>query len=75
VKGELYRQVLLRRPVEGGFAEDVFWIPNAMGKLNKRLIDDADIIWIVAEVYNTQNVRDVDRYYRVWREFAETLGS
>lgn len=70
---ELYRQVLLRRPVEGGHAEDVFWIPATLGKLNKRLIDDDDIIWTVAEVYGTQNTKNVDLWYRTWREFAETL--
>ena len=39
VRGEILRQVLLERPVEGGVKRDVFWIDNKLARVGKRVVD------------------------------------
>ena len=65
------RQVLLCERFGNG--QDVFWIDNELASPGKQVLDEADKIWVVAEVYNVRKFADVDRQVGVWAEFARTL--
>jgi hypothetical protein len=72
-KSKMLRQVKLVR--EGAPGEDVFWIDNDLARIGKRVVDEAGVVWRVAETYNARPFADVDRQIRVWADFAKTLGS
>lgn len=71
-KPKMMRQVKLVREDRPG--EDVFWIDNDLAKVGKRVVDEADVVWRVAETYNARPFADVDRQIEVWAEFTKTLG-
>jgi hypothetical protein len=72
-KGEMLRQVLLRRPTRQGHAEDVFWIDNSIAKVGKRVRDEDGVVWLVAETYSAKPFADVDLHHRTWKAFAAVL--
>lgn len=73
-KGELLRQVLLRRQLhDTGYTEDVFWIQNAMAKVGKRVRDEDGVVWRVQEIYNTKTFHDVDILRDTWKQFFDAL--
>ena len=69
---KMMRQVKLVREDKPG--EDVFWIDNDLARVGKRVVDQAGVVWRVAETYNARPFADVDRQIEVWAEFAKTLG-
>lgn len=71
-KAKMLRQVKLVR--EDQPREDVYWIPNELAKVGKRVVDEKDVVWRVAEAYNARPFADVERQIEVWSEFAKTLG-
>lgn len=71
-KSKMMRQVKLVREDRRG--EDVFWIDSVQATVGKRVIDEAGVIWRVAEAYNARPFTDVNRQIEVWAEFAKTLG-
>ena len=70
---EIVRQVLLRRPCDNGYREDVYWIRNDLAKLNKRVKDEDGKIWTVAEVYSARPCEDLDAWREAWKKFADVL--
>lgn len=71
-KPKLMRQVKLVR--EDQPREDVYWISNELAKVGKRVVDEAGVVWRVAETYNVRPFADVEQQIEVWAEFAKTLG-
>ena len=71
-KSRMLRQVKLVREERPG--EDVFWIDNDLAQVGKRVVDEAGVVWKIAEIYNARPFADVDRQIEVWSEFAKTLG-
>lgn len=72
-RGDMLRQVLLRRPSEHGYYEEVFWIDNAVAKAGKRVRDDDGLIWTIVEIYSARHFEDVDKLRAAWKRFAEVL--
>ncbi len=52
-KSKMMRQVKLVR--EDRRSEDVFWIDNRQATVGKHVIDEAGVIWRVAEAYNARH--------------------
>lgn len=73
-KGEMLRQVLLRRQLhDAGYSEDVFWIQNELAVVGKRVRDEEGIVWRVQEVYNAKPFSDVDKLRAAWKRWADVL--
>ena len=71
---ENLRQVLLRRPSDGGHFEDVFWIQVSLAKVGKRLLSEDDgHVWTVVELYNVRAFEDVEQQRQTWKRFSEVL--
>lgn len=66
-----YRQVLLWRATDAGYTEDVAWIRNDLAKVGKVVRDEADVVWLVKELYGVQKV-GAD-WHSGWRKFARVL--
>jgi hypothetical protein len=73
VSEKILRQVKLHRPVEGGVAEDVWWIDNAVAKVGKRVLDEAGVTWVVVEIYGARAFSDIDKVVGVQKVFAKKL--
>jgi hypothetical protein len=72
-KGQMLRQVLLRRPVDNGHAEDVFWIDNTLARVGKRLRDDDGVVWTVIDTYTARPFDDLEAQRDAWKRWAEIL--
>jgi hypothetical protein len=72
-KGEMFRQVLLSRPIENGRKDEVCWIDNDIAKVGKRVRTEDGIEWTIVATYNAKHFADVDSLRSTWKRFAEVL--
>lgn len=70
---KMMKQVSLRRDVNMYYQETVCWIDASLAVVGKKLKDEDGRHWKVWEVYGSKSVDDLDREYKTWRDFRDTL--